>query len=300
ARYQDRAPAWRQFPAVDPRYVAANDRLHPPSRFFRYNGFDRLLHVFVLGLVLAGEPFHHDAIAIDQIFIEIPFRKTAALLSQCLEDWIGAVSAHGYRRVHIEGHAVVAVTHLRGEFLFIFFLLEIVRGEPDYHQPLCLVLLIQCLQPLELGCEAAMAGRVDDQQRFAAVGIAQVFTVFRAQQAARFIHPRRTGVARGKADLRDQGSQQQRDYSCSQHDKTPRTKPQNGSPSYVHYWRLEALRLDWFAFSHPRPYVRRSPLPAQSSVSVTNSAKNIPLLIRGEFHANCKRLRSQHSLRIDQ
>lgn len=108
-------------------------------------------------------------IARDEEFGEIPFdgigEESTSLRFEILENGIGFATVH-LNLVHDgEGDTIV---ELASGFCITarawFLTSKLVAGEPQYHQPLVFVLLVELFEFCELGSETTFAGSVDDEE----------------------------------------------------------------------------------------------------------------------------------------
>lgn len=109
------------------------------------------------------------AIARDEEFGEIPFdgigEESTSLRFEIFENGICFTTIY-LNLVHDgEGYTIV---ELAGGFCITarawFLTSKLVAGEPQYHQPLVFVLLVELFEFCELGSETTFAGSVDDEE----------------------------------------------------------------------------------------------------------------------------------------
>jgi hypothetical protein len=87
---------------------------------------------------------------------------------------MGSGSGHRNRPKHVKGDALIDIANI-GNFLVIFaFLIEIIAGKTQHHQTLVLVLMVKFFKSAKLGCKTAVAGRINNQQGFACVNLADI------------------------------------------------------------------------------------------------------------------------------
>ncbi|MNT49781.1 hypothetical protein D3C72_1866540 [compost metagenome] len=78
---------------------------------------------------------------------------------------------------HGEGHTVIPAAHLGGLVLIARLLPEVVGGEPQHHQALVLVALIERLQIPELAAVTTIRSCIDHQHHLALGQLAEVVTL---------------------------------------------------------------------------------------------------------------------------
>ena len=87
-----------------------------------------------------------------------------SLRLEILKDWISSRTIHIDLLHDLESHTVVELAELLDLVIGTrILLLKLVAGETDDNESAVFVLLVQFLQALELRCESALTGGIDDE-----------------------------------------------------------------------------------------------------------------------------------------
>ena len=145
--------------------MVASEGLEPPTNGLQL--FDQRRELRIVRSGRAGKRRHGLAVAVDDEFVEIPFRPLAGQLGQVGIQGVGRQVCDArfleLRKVDAVGGAAEFRDFLVGARL----LTEVVGREADDDQPAILVLPVHGLEPLVLMGVAAVARRVDDEQHLA-------------------------------------------------------------------------------------------------------------------------------------
>src|SRR4051794_13852983 len=160
-----------------PRYRAVQRARRAPGTGPGGSGCERLFDVGgdLLRRRRGAVALDHGAVLADQELGEVPLdlvaEDAALLLPQPGEQRVRVVAVDVDLLEHREADAVVALAE-RADLVVAAGVLaaELVAGEAQHDQALVGVLLVELLQPLELGREATLGGRVDHERHLARVG----------------------------------------------------------------------------------------------------------------------------------